>query len=64
MENMEDRQHAAEGPVLAGLLIAGAGAARAGVADARGLGLAFLLDAASSLVAAATLARIRRLAEA
>lgn len=47
------------GPVLAGLFIAGAGGARAGLADARGLGLAFLLDAASFLAAAATLARVR-----
>ena len=45
------------GPVLAGLLIAGG--AHASPAGTRGLGLAFLLDAASFAVAAATLARVR-----
>lgn len=45
------------GPVLAGLLIAGG--THAGPAATRGLGLAFLLDAASFAVAAATLARVR-----
>lgn len=57
------------GPLLAGALIAGFGGAQAGsvaggVADARGLGIAFLLDAASFLVSAATLARVRLLAAA
>jgi len=56
------------GPLLAGLLIAAGGdgghggAAGSGLADARGLGIAFLLDAASFLLSAATLARVRPLA--
>jgi MFS family permease len=50
------------GPLLAGLLIATGGDGGAGggsLADARGLGIAFLLDAASFLLSAATLARVR-----
>jgi hypothetical protein len=53
------------GPLLAGLLIAGLGdGGRGGLADGRGLGAAFLLDAASFLLSAATLARVRPLASA
>jgi hypothetical protein len=55
------------GPLLAGLLIASGGdGARSsgGLADARGLGYALLLDALSYLVSAATLARVRPLAQA
>lgn len=55
------------GPLLAGLLIASGGegaGSGAGLADARGLGFALLLDALSYLVSAATLARVRPLAQA
>jgi len=54
------------GPLLAGFLIAagGSGGHDGGLADARGLGIAFLLDAASFLVSSATLACVRPLAHA
>jgi len=54
------------GPLLAGFLIAagGSGDDGGGLADTRGLGIAFLLDAASFLVSSATLARVRPLAHA
>jgi MFS family permease len=52
------------GPLLAGFLIAAGGDAGAGLADARGLGIAFLLDALSFLLSAATLARVRPHAQA
>lgn len=57
------------GPLLAGFLIAaggngGDGGHGAGLADAHGLGIAFLLDAASFLVSSATLARVHPLAQA
>lgn len=52
------------GPLLAGLVIASGGDAGGGLADARGLGAALLLDALSYLVSAATLARVRPLAQA
>jgi hypothetical protein len=52
------------GPLLAGLLIAAGDDAGGGLADARGLGIALLLDALSYLVSAFTLARVRPLAQA
>ncbi|QOL50093.1 MFS transporter [Massilia litorea] len=56
------------GPLLAGLLIVAGGdaggAAGGGLADARGLGIALLLDALSYLVSALTLAQVRPLAQA
>jgi hypothetical protein len=54
------------GPLLAGFLIAagGSGGDGGGLAGTRGLGIAFLLDAASFLVSSATLARVRPLAHA
>jgi MFS family permease len=53
------------GPLLAGFLIAaGGGSGGGGLADARGLGIAFLLDASSFLLSAATLARVHPLAHA
>ena len=52
------------GPLLAGVVIAAGGDAGGGIADARGLGIALLLDAFSYLVSAATLARVRPLAQA
>ncbi|MCC2960226.1 MFS transporter [Massilia sp. IC2-278] len=54
------------GPLLAGVVIAAggdAGDAGGGIADARGLGIALLLDALSYLLSAATLARVRPLAQ-
>lgn len=51
------------GPLAAGLLIAAFGdSSQGGIADARGLGVAFVLDALSFLLSAATLARVRPLA--
>jgi len=47
------------GPLLAGVMIAAGGDAGGGIADARGLGIALLLDALSYLLSAATLARVR-----
>lgn len=47
------------GPLLAGVVIAAGGDAGGGIADARGLGIALLLDALSYLLSAATLARVR-----
>jgi len=51
------------GPLLAGVVIAAGGDAGGGIADARGLGIALLLDALSYLLSAATLARVRPLAQ-
>jgi len=52
------------GPLLAGVVIAAGGDAAGGIADARGLGIALLLDAFSYLLSAATLARVRPLVQA
>lgn len=52
------------GPLLAGFLIAAGGDGGGGLAGARGLGLAFVLDAFSFLLSAATLARVRPHAQA
>ena len=52
------------GPLLAGVVIAAGGDAGGGIADARGLGIALLLDALSYLLSAATLARVRPLSAA
>ncbi|MCA1246381.1 MFS transporter [Massilia sp. MS-15] len=52
------------GPLLAGLLFALAGDGSAGMQDARGLGIAFALDALSYAVSAWTLSRVRPLAAA
>ncbi|WP_305822233.1 MFS transporter [Massilia brevitalea] len=51
------------GPLLAGVVIAAGGDVGGGIADARGLGIALLLDAVSYLLSAATLARVRPLAQ-
>ena len=50
------------GPLLAGLLFALAGDGRAGMGDARGLGLAFALDSLTYAISAWTLARVVPLA--
>ena len=49
------------GPLLAGLLFALAGDGSGGMADARGLGIAFAFDCLSFLVSAWTLSRVRPL---